>query len=101
MVGRSHHPPLRCRKPASSVPRRAGPPDPGNRDQVGGPTLGDGTSFARLSLDDAPTGAPRRTVNTAPPKGSRAEALHPARGSLTTLAHIRRTIGEYNFAGQY
>jgi predicted phage terminase large subunit-like protein len=29
------------------------------------------------------------------------EALHPARESLATLAHIRRTIGEYNFAGQY
>src|SRR6202045_3213360 len=28
-------------------------------------------------------------------------ALHPARESLATLAHIRRTIGEYNFAGQY
>ena len=31
----------------------------------------------------------------------RDEALHPARESLATLAHIRRTIGEYNFAGQY
>src|SRR5262249_776039 len=31
----------------------------------------------------------------------RGEALHPARESLTTLEHIRRTIGEYNFAGQY
>src|SRR5246127_447738 len=29
------------------------------------------------------------------------EALHPARESLATLAHIRCTIGEYNFAGQY
>jgi predicted phage terminase large subunit-like protein len=29
------------------------------------------------------------------------EALHPARESLATLDHIRRTIGEYNFAGQY
>src|SRR5437867_2086698 len=29
------------------------------------------------------------------------EALHPAREPLATLAHIRRTIGEYNFAGQY
>jgi predicted phage terminase large subunit-like protein len=29
------------------------------------------------------------------------EALHPARESLATLAHMRRTIGEYNFAGQY
>ena len=29
------------------------------------------------------------------------EALHPARESLETLAHIRSTIGEYNFAGQY
>src|SRR5438034_5213049 len=29
------------------------------------------------------------------------EALHPARESLATLEHIRRTIGEYNFAGQY
>src|SRR5882757_1218826 len=29
------------------------------------------------------------------------EALHPSRESLATLAHIRRTIGEYNFAGQY
>jgi hypothetical protein len=29
------------------------------------------------------------------------EALHPARESLATLAHIRQTIGEYNFAGQY
>src|SRR5205807_4111872 len=27
--------------------------------------------------------------------------LHSARESLATLAHIRRTIGEYNFAGQY
>jgi predicted phage terminase large subunit-like protein len=29
------------------------------------------------------------------------EALHPARESLETLARIRATIGEYNFAGQY
>src|SRR6267142_2002165 len=29
------------------------------------------------------------------------QALHPARESLATLEHIRRTIGEYNFAGQY
>jgi predicted phage terminase large subunit-like protein len=29
------------------------------------------------------------------------EALHPDRESLETLAHIRATIGEYNFAGQY
>jgi hypothetical protein len=29
------------------------------------------------------------------------EALHPEREPLATLEHIRRTIGEYNFAGQY
>src|SRR5207248_2556145 len=29
------------------------------------------------------------------------EALHPERESLATLEHIRRTMGEYNFAGQY
>jgi predicted phage terminase large subunit-like protein len=29
------------------------------------------------------------------------EALHPERESLETLAHIRATIGEYNFAGKY
>jgi predicted phage terminase large subunit-like protein len=29
------------------------------------------------------------------------EALHPDREPLETLARIRRTIGEYNFAGQY
>jgi predicted phage terminase large subunit-like protein len=29
------------------------------------------------------------------------EALHPARECLARLARIRRTIGEYNFAGQY
>jgi predicted phage terminase large subunit-like protein len=29
------------------------------------------------------------------------EALHPERESLETLTHIRTTIGEYNFAGQY
>jgi predicted phage terminase large subunit-like protein len=29
------------------------------------------------------------------------EALHPEREPLDTLARIRRTIGEYNFAGQY
>src|SRR5436190_3078634 len=29
------------------------------------------------------------------------DALHPAREPLATLEHIRRTIGEYNFAGQY
>src|SRR5258708_13629385 len=29
------------------------------------------------------------------------EALHPAREPLAMLDHIRRTIGEYNFAGQY
>ena len=29
------------------------------------------------------------------------EALHPDREPLETLDHIRRTIGEYNFAGQY
>jgi predicted phage terminase large subunit-like protein len=27
--------------------------------------------------------------------------LHPEREPLATLDHIRRTIGEYNFAGQY
>ncbi len=31
----------------------------------------------------------------------RGEALHPKREPLATLAQIRRTIGEYNFAGQY
>src|SRR5690349_22195267 len=31
----------------------------------------------------------------------RDEALHPDREPLETLEHIRRTIGEYNFAGQY
>jgi len=31
----------------------------------------------------------------------RGEALHPEREPLETLARIRRTIGEYNFAGQY
>ena len=29
------------------------------------------------------------------------EALHPEREPLLTLDHIRHTIGEYNFAGQY
>src|SRR5205823_13628615 len=29
------------------------------------------------------------------------EALHHAREPLATLEHIRRTIGEYKFAGQY
>ena len=29
------------------------------------------------------------------------EALHPAREPLAILENIRRTIGEYNFAGQY
>ena len=29
------------------------------------------------------------------------EALHPEREPLETLEHIRQTIGEYNFAGQY
>ena len=31
----------------------------------------------------------------------RGEALHPEREPLETLDRIRRTIGEYNFAGQY
>ena len=31
----------------------------------------------------------------------RGEALHPARESIATLNQIRRTVGEYNFAGQY
>jgi predicted phage terminase large subunit-like protein len=31
----------------------------------------------------------------------RGEALHPARETLQMLEQIRRTIGEYNFAGQY
>src|SRR5213075_2425208 len=31
----------------------------------------------------------------------RGEALHPDREPLETLEHIRRTIGEYNLAGQY
>ena len=31
----------------------------------------------------------------------RGEALHPVREPLTMLEQIRRTIGEYNFAGQY
>jgi hypothetical protein len=29
------------------------------------------------------------------------EALHPAREPVAVLHNIRRTIGEYNFAGQY
>jgi phage terminase large subunit-like protein len=29
------------------------------------------------------------------------EALHPEREALELLKHLRRTIGEYNFAGQY
>jgi hypothetical protein len=29
------------------------------------------------------------------------EALHPEREPLETLERIRRTVGEYNFAGQY
>ena len=29
------------------------------------------------------------------------EALHPEREPLDTLEHIRRTLGEYSFAGQY
>jgi hypothetical protein len=29
------------------------------------------------------------------------DALHPAREPLDTFERIRRTIGEYNFAGQY
>ncbi len=29
------------------------------------------------------------------------EALHPARELIATLDQIRRTVGEYNFAGQY
>jgi predicted phage terminase large subunit-like protein len=32
---------------------------------------------------------------------ARGEALHPARESLAMLEQIRKTIGEYNFAGQY
>jgi predicted phage terminase large subunit-like protein len=31
----------------------------------------------------------------------RGEALHPEREPCAVLAHLRRTIGEYNFAGQY
>jgi hypothetical protein len=31
----------------------------------------------------------------------RGEALHPEREPLDTLDRIRRTVGEYNFAGQY
>src|SRR6201987_3035736 len=31
----------------------------------------------------------------------RGEALHPEREPLEMLAQIRKTIGEYNFAGQY
>jgi predicted phage terminase large subunit-like protein len=31
----------------------------------------------------------------------RGEALHPERQPLATLEQMRRTIGEYNFAGQY
>src|SRR5271168_279605 len=31
----------------------------------------------------------------------RGEALHPERKPLATIEQIRRTIGEYNFAGQY
>jgi predicted phage terminase large subunit-like protein len=31
----------------------------------------------------------------------RGEALHPERQPLATLDQIRRTVGEYNFAGQY
>src|SRR3981189_1217769 len=35
-----------------------------------------------------------------PPRGP-GGVLPPAREPLATLEHIRRTIGEYNFAGQY
>jgi predicted phage terminase large subunit-like protein len=31
----------------------------------------------------------------------RGEALHPAREPIPMLEHLRHTIGEYNFAGQY
>src|SRR5262249_53886370 len=31
----------------------------------------------------------------------RGEALHPERETLEVLEHLRRTLGEYNFAGQY
>jgi predicted phage terminase large subunit-like protein len=45
-------------------------------------------------LIETPYG-PRRFTRTA------GGILHPARESRRTLANIRRTIGEYNFAGQY
>ena len=38
----------------------------------------------------------RRTV-----RRSAGEALHPEREPLAVLHHLRRTVGEYNFAGQY
>jgi predicted phage terminase large subunit-like protein len=34
-------------------------------------------------------------------KRAAGEILHPERESAATLAHIRRTIGEYNFSAQY
>jgi hypothetical protein len=40
-----------------------------------------------------------------PPKphasSRRGEALHPDREPLATLDRIRRTLGEYDFTGQY
>jgi predicted phage terminase large subunit-like protein len=43
----------------------------------------------------AALGPPRHVVRRA------GEALHPEREPLATLEKIRRTLGEYNFAGQY
>jgi len=50
--------------------------------------------------DSEETFAPAKIFDTGLPIWRLGEALHPARESLPTLEHIRRTIGEYNFAGQ-
>ena len=55
------------------------------------PAIAEGDEMHRIGTMWGPWGFGRR----------QGEALHSAREPLETLDRIRRTIGEYNFAGQY
>src|SRR5262249_15374915 len=66
-----------------------------------------------VAVPSCSSGTPRRALGSLYPdwgnrghrgrllKRQRGEALHSEREPLDTLAHLRQTIGEYNFAGQY
>jgi predicted phage terminase large subunit-like protein len=56
--------------------------------------------FPAIAVEDE-THIIQNYFGTRPFHRFRGEALHPERESLDVLENIRRTLGEYNFAGQY